>query len=109
MLRYGVKGCRRGTQALPSSAEGGRNSQSEQPLAAERGYGVGGERSIPVNLCRVRSDVPLGHAGRKPDDLLLFFIQAIHASASSQEVKINSVVRRTLARSVQNRGSLSSM
>ena len=80
MLRDGVERCRRGAQALTSSAESGRNSQSEQPLATERGDGLGGERSVPVNLCRVRSDVPFGRSGRKPDDLLLFFIQAIHAN-----------------------------
>ena len=74
MLRYGVERCGCGAQALTAPAERGRNSQSEQPLAAERGYGGRGERCIPINLCRVRSDIPFGHAARKPDDLLLFFI-----------------------------------
>src|SRR5687767_1908444 len=109
MLCDGVERCRRGAQALTASGESGGNSQSEQPLATERGDGLGGDRSFPVNLCRVRSDVPFGSTGRQPDDLLLFFIQAIHAKSSSQDVKINSVVRWTLPLRVQNKGSLSSM
>ena len=51
MLRYGVERCRAVREALPSSAEGGRNRQSEQPLATERGYRTRRETFRPGRTC----------------------------------------------------------